>query len=151
MSSLREQMLKTLTGYIDGFNTNTPEGAIAYRGANCKHRTIPESPHMPMRSNDEYNTFMTSTFMLLKNFHLKVTDGLKPIIDDEARTGVLHMTSTADTPLGAYKNQYIFTFFLSADGTEIEEIVEWVDLVVLNDFMPRLIAYAMEHAPKPEA
>lgn len=151
MSPLREQIHKTLIGYIDAFNTNTPEGTIAYRSANCKHRAIPESPHMPTRSNEEYKAFMGPAFALLKNFQLKLVEGLEPIIDEEARVGVLHLTSTAETPLGPYKNQYIFTFRLSADGTEIDEIIEWVDLVVLNEFMPKLLAFAQEHADQAPA
>ncbi|EON98267.1 hypothetical protein UCRPA7_6239 [Phaeoacremonium minimum UCRPA7] len=139
-------MLKTLTGYIDAFNTNTPEGTIAYRSAGCQHRAIPASPMMPVRNNEEYKAFMAPAFAIMKNFQLKLVEGMDPIIDEEARTGVLHLKSTAETPLGNYKNQYIFTFRLNSDGTEIDEIIEWVDLVVLNDFMPKLLAYAKEHA-----
>ncbi|KAH8887146.1 hypothetical protein GQ53DRAFT_327188 [Thozetella sp. PMI_491] len=145
MSPLREQLLKTANGYITSFNENTPEGTIAHRSPNCMHYMLPTWADIPPRSNAEYQAFIAQGFQVLKNFHLKLKDGVSPIIDEEQRKVVLHLTSTADTPIGPYTNQYVFTFQMSSDGTQIDEVVEFVDPKYTKDFVDRVIEYLTQH------
>lgn len=145
--SLRDQILKTIDGYLEGFNSNTPEGTIARRSPECKHRIIPESPQFPTRTNDEYKDFMGPSFGIMKNFNLKFLDGEAPIVDVEARKAVVHLKSSAETPLGEYKNSYIFTFHFTEDGTQIDDVLEFVDTKTVADFVPALLKWVAENVP----
>lgn len=146
MSPLRDQIEKTVQGYLDAFNTNTPDGTIAHRAPDCTHRIVPPSPQFPTRSNEEYKAFMGPSFQLMKNFHLKLADGEKPIIDDVNRRAVLYLTSSAETPLGPYDNNYVFTLSFSEDGTQITDVLEFIDTKVTGDFVTKMMAFAAEHA-----
>lgn len=144
MSPLREQILKTVDGYLDSFNTNTPEGTIALRNADCKHYILPATAGHPVRSNEEYQAFIGPSFQIMKNFILKLADGVAPIIDEEQRKATLYLTSTAETPLGPYKNEYIFTLRTNDAGSEIVEVVEFIDTAYTGEFLKKIMAYIAE-------
>jgi hypothetical protein len=145
--ALREQILKTIDGYLEGFNTNTPEGTIAHRTPDCKHRIIPDSDQVPVRSNEEYRDFMGPSFGIMKNFHLKLLEGVDPIVDVDARKAVLHLTSSAETPLGPYKNTYIFTFHFTEDGTQIDHVLEFADTKTVSEFVPAILKWIADNVP----
>jgi hypothetical protein len=144
--SLRQNILETIEAYITGFNTNTPEGTIVRRSPTCTHRFLPPSPDQPLRTNAEYRDFISPNFAFMRNFHLKLLEGQPPIIDEQARKAVIHLTSTADSPVGEYRNSYVFTFGFSEDGKEIEEVLEFVDAKTLGEFVPKLLSWIREHA-----
>ncbi|KAI9150789.1 Austinol synthesis protein H [Paramyrothecium foliicola] len=145
MSPLRDQLLQTAQNYLAAFNTNTPEGVIAHRSVDCKHRIIPTTAGHPVRSNEEYQAFMAPGLQLMKNFQLKIAEGLEPIVDEEAHKIVLYLTSSAETPIGPYVNEYAFALHTNDAGTEIIEIVEFIDTAVTGDFMKRILEFIAEH------
>lgn len=148
MSPLRDQIAQTLQGWMDDFNTNTPEGLIANRTPACKQLMMPESELFPPRSNDEYKAFMSPCFQFMEDFHLKVSDKVAPIIDAETRTAAVHLTSNAGTPIGPYINSYVFTLRFSEDGKQIDEVIEFGDTAATAAFVPRFLQYVQENLPK---
>jgi hypothetical protein len=148
MTSLRDQIAKTLQGWIDDFNTNTPEGLIANRTPGCKQLMMPESELFPPRSNDEYQAFMSPCFNFMKDFHLKLSDKVAPIIDAEGRIAAVHLTSNTETPVGRYINTYIFTLRFSEDGKQIDEVIEFGDTAATAAFVPKFLQYVQENTPK---
>lgn len=141
MSPLRRQLAKLADDFIEGFNTNIPKETVAHRSPNCKHRFIPVSPDNPTRANEEYETFITPALKFMQNYRFRFSEGLFPIIDEETRTIVLFLVASAETPIGPYQNEYVFTLRASADGTEINEIVEFVDTKQTSEFMARIQEY----------
>ncbi|KFA68130.1 hypothetical protein S40285_10017 [Stachybotrys chlorohalonatus IBT 40285] len=141
MSPLRDQLLKVAHGYIDGFNQNTPEGVIAYRAPNCVHRIVPTSANIPARSNEEYQNFISSGFQIIKNFKLRISEGHEPVIDEVARKIVLFISSSADSPIGPYTNEYVFELKTNEDGTLIEQITEFIDTAPTVGFTQKMMAH----------
>lgn len=146
MSPLREQLLKTVDGYIAAFNTNTPEGTIALRSPDCKHRVLPTAAGHPVRSNEEYKDFISPGFQFMKPFILKLADGVPPIIDEEQRKATLYLTTATETPVGPYNNEYVFTLRMNDSGTEIVEVVEFIDTAHTGEFMKKIMAYIAEQS-----
>ena len=144
MSPLREQLLKLVDDYIAAFNTNTPEGTIAVRSPDCKHHVLPIAAGHPVRNNEEYKAFIGPSFQFMKHFVLKLADGIAPIIDEVQRKATLYLTSTAETPVGPYSNEYVFTLRTNDAGTEIVEVVEFIDTAYTGDFMKKIMVYIAE-------
>ena len=49
------------------------------------------------------------------------------VVDAEHNKVAVHCSSTADTDLGPYANEYMFTFYMTEDGTQITRFEEFVD------------------------
>ena len=60
------------------------------------------------------------------------------VVDAEARKVVMLASSTADTDIGAYANEYILVVEMSRDGRQVERVVEWVDSGYSVRFMGQL-------------
>lgn len=58
--------------------------------------------------------------------------------DPEARTSVLHLRDTAQSPVGAYDNEYMFILSFTEDGTKITKIEEFLDSANCNEFFGRI-------------
>ncbi|KAH7309756.1 hypothetical protein B0I35DRAFT_482502 [Stachybotrys elegans] len=138
MSSIRENLLKIVDGYLEGFNTNTLEGLIALCSPDCKHTLLPAAAGHPVFSNEEYQAFIGRGLAFMKNFQLKLAEGLDPIIDEQARKIVIYLTSTAESPAGNYANEYTFMFETNDAVTEIVKIVEFVDTATTAAFMKKV-------------
>ncbi|POS70367.1 hypothetical protein DHEL01_v211241 [Diaporthe helianthi] len=150
MSSIRHTLIKTATSYIEGFNTNTPEGVIASRTADCRQVICPSSVpppwNSPPRSNEEYQGFVIPGFKMLRNVKISLVEGGDMLVDDISRKVLLHLKSTGDTDFGPYANEYMIVLKMTDDGTKIKEIVEFIDSATTRD-----IAQAMASGlPKPE-
>lgn len=47
--------------------------------------------------------------------------------DAEAHTCIMHATSTADTDIGPYANEYALVLFFTDDGKKVKKFLEYVD------------------------
>ena len=59
-------------------------------------------------------------------------------MDEEARKVMMLASSTAETDIGAYANEYVLVVEMSQDRKEAEKVVEWVDSGYSVRFMGRL-------------
>jgi ketosteroid isomerase-like protein len=143
MSPLREQLLKITQDWLSSFNSNTPEGVIAHRSADCEHHVLPTSLNDPVRSNEEFQAFILPVLHLMK-LEIKLAEGAEPIIDEEARKIVLFVRSEADTVVGPYKNEYVFVLHTNDAGTEITRVVEFLDTAVSAEFRNKVMAYVAQ-------
>jgi ketosteroid isomerase-like protein len=150
MSSIRETLIKTANSYIEGFNTNTAEGVIACRTPDCKQVICPSSVpppwYSPPRSNEEYQAFVVPGFKMLRNVKISLVEGEDMLVDETSHKVLLHLKSTGETDFGPYANEYMIVLKMTEDGTQIKEIVEFIDSATTRD-----IAQAMAQGqPKPE-
>lgn len=70
-----------------------------------------------------------------QGFHLTVHD---TVIDETARKVVMHLTSTASTPIDEYHNEYMLTLHMTEDGHKVDKFEEFVDSKYSADFMARV-------------
>ena len=152
MSPSREQLAKLANDFIAAYNTNTPEGAIAFRSSDCRHSILPTTADFPNAfTNEEYKAYVTINFQRSNNFHLKLSDVAPLIVDVETRTVVMYLTSSAETAIGLYQNEYVYTLRINDDGTEIKEIIEYFDSAFAVEFLKKLKEHEAEKAEVEEA
>jgi hypothetical protein len=58
--------------------------------------------------------------------------------DAEAHTCMVHATSTADTDIGQYANEYALIFNFTEDGKKVVKFLEFVDSAYSNKFFAAL-------------
>ncbi|KAH6646970.1 hypothetical protein BKA67DRAFT_421765 [Truncatella angustata] len=137
MSTIRSTLIQTANSYIAGFNTNTAEGVIASRTADCKQTIHPSSVpppwNSPPRTNEEYQAFILPGFKMLRNIQIGIVEGEDMIVDEVSRKVLLHLKSTGETDFGPYSNEYMIVLKTIEDGTLIKEIVEFIDSATTRD------------------
>ncbi|KAJ9143301.1 hypothetical protein NKR23_g6559 [Pleurostoma richardsiae] len=144
MSDIRAQLAKIAASFVAEFNKWTAEGVIAHRSPNCKHTILPASLEFPPRTPAEYQAFLAPVLPVMRNFTLHAKEGCPPVIDEVSRRLVLHLTSTAETDIGDYANEYVWTLKFNEDGTQIVDIIEFADSAYTKDFFSRLAAVASQ-------
>lgn len=150
MSPIRETLIQTANSYIAGFNTNTAEGVIACRTADCKQiikpSSVPPPWASPPRSNEEYQALTMPGFQMVRNFQIGVAKGEDMLVDEVRCQVLLPLTSSGETDFGPYANEYMIVLKMTDDGTQIREIVEFIDSATTRD----IAAHIAQHAPNPE-
>ncbi|KAF3765287.1 hypothetical protein M406DRAFT_329209 [Cryphonectria parasitica EP155] len=149
MPSIRDTLVQTANSYIAGFNTNTAEGVIACRTADCKQvihpSSVPPPWASPPRSNEEYQEFTVPGFKMLRNVKISLAKGEDMLVDEVSRKVLLHLTSTGETDFGPYANEYMIVLKMTDDGTQIKEVMEFIDSATTRD-----IAASLAQHVKPE-
>jgi hypothetical protein len=84
------------------------------------------SPHYPLSSRGEA-TNATGQATVHTEVH-----------DVEARTCMMHASSTSDTVIGPYGNEYALVLKFSEDGSKVEKFEEFVDSGYSEKFFVRL-------------
>lgn len=146
MPCIRDQLMALAQKYLTAFNTNTPEGVIAHRSADCKHYILPTAAGQPVRNNTEYQAFIAPSFKYIKDFFLKIDENFEPIIDEKSLKVSMWLTTSADSVIGPYNNQYNFVLYANSNVSEIIQVVEFIDTQVTGDFLKRLMNYIAEHS-----
>lgn len=111
MSPIRETLIKTANSYIAGFNTNTAEGVIACRTADCKQviqpSSVPPAWASSPRSNEEYQAFTMPDFQMVRNLQIRLAKGEDMLVDEVKRKVLLPLMSSGETDFGPYSNKYM--------------------------------------------
>lgn len=144
LSNLRDTLLKTANGYIDGFNNPGPNlsGVVALRTPSCTQRVLPKSLGAPPFTNEAYIACRRIR-EIITNFHLRIAENETPVVDEQARVVVLPLTSTGDTPLGPYANEYYILLRMTENGELIRGITEFIDSRVSTEFLQRVGTLAL--------
>ncbi|KAM0249348.1 hypothetical protein ACHAQJ_009109 [Trichoderma viride] len=136
MPPSRSQLLSTANAFISAYNKWTVSDILSIRSPTCIHRVIPGK--RPDRNNAEFGAFFEGILPSLRNFRLHEVAASPFVVDVEARRVMMHLTSTAETDIGPYNNEYIFWLTISEDGEKVDEIVEFLDSFYTAGFLERL-------------
>ena len=66
---------------------------------------------------------------------------LKEVHDPEAHVCAIHASSTAETPIGHYANEYSLFLTFTDDGTKVKRFEEFVDSAYSGAFFAKLEAW----------
>lgn len=138
--------MKTAQAVIDGYNAWDIDAILAYRSPNCQHQVLPSSMGRVSQNNDEYRIYL-STIMPLRYLYpsqwyraklLRLWQVVihKAVHDAEMHTCVIRASSTADTEIGPYANEYMLSLEFTEDGKQVKAFDEFVD----SDYSERFFA-----------
>ncbi|KAL6854515.1 hypothetical protein J3F83DRAFT_718826 [Trichoderma novae-zelandiae] len=136
MPASRSQLIATANAFVSANNKWTIPDVLSIRSPSCMHRFLPGTK--PPRNNEEFGEFLKGVIPVLRNFRLHVVESTPLVVDVEARKVMMHLTSTAETDVGPYENEYFFVLTMSEEGDKVDEIVEFFDTLYATGFMGRL-------------
>ncbi|EHK19629.1 uncharacterized protein TRIVIDRAFT_46506 [Trichoderma virens Gv29-8] len=136
MAPSRSQLINTANTLISAYNKWTVPEVLAIQSPTCMHRILPGN--QPARSRAEFGEFLGRIIPIIRNFRLKNVDTTPWIVDVEERRVTMHLTSTAETDIGTYENEYIFMITISEDGEKVDDIAEYLDSLYSAEFVGRL-------------
>jgi len=117
--------MKALTKSIfDGFHTGTNESLLPNAASDFEYHLHPASLQMEKMTRADFVAFWeTNVAPILEDFHASFHS---ETYDVEARRSVVHLSSTADTPLGkqTWQNEAMFICQFSDDGNTLLKIDE---------------------------
>ncbi|KAI1439396.1 hypothetical protein F5Y02DRAFT_405857 [Annulohypoxylon stygium] len=149
MAPSREQLLKTANLCIESFNEFTPEAVTKYLSPSCRWMLKPKTLKAPPRNRTEFGEFIGSLKPAMPGgLHLFVADGQEPAIDVVTRKVTLYLKSRSETKPGLYENEYVWVITMNEDGTEVEEVIEFVDSLYTDLWLPKLNNAAEEATTK---
>ncbi|KAI4242147.1 MAG: hypothetical protein L6R40_004190 [Gallowayella cf. fulva] len=127
--------LQAARALVSAYNTWTLDEIMAIRASDCVNYILPASLDRKAMNNDEYVAFFAPRMPPFKNFNLTVHD---TVVDEAPRKVVLHMTSTASTAIGEYRNEYMLKLHITEDRRKIDRFEEFVDSGYSAQFMTKL-------------
>lgn len=161
MSKRRE----TAVEVMDAFKAWDIERVMAYRAENCTQLVVPsaflplsldfcyplagprptqlmesslESLDRPAMDNATFRKYFGGMMPLFKNF----TPTIHQLVEDEkANTVAIWCSSTADTIIGPYGNEYMILLSFNKAGDKVEKFIEFVDTEYSKSFFGRLRAH----------
>ncbi|XDG05522.1 hypothetical protein ABKA04_005137 [Annulohypoxylon sp. FPYF3050] len=138
MAPSREQLLKTANLCIESFNEFTPEAVTKYLSPSCRWMLKPETLKAPPRNRTEFGEFIGSLKPAMSGLRLFVADGHEPAVDVVTRKVTLYLKSRSETKAGLYQNEYVWVITMNEDGTEVDEVIEFVDSLYTDLWLPKL-------------
>jgi len=94
----------------------------------------PASLGIPPYTKEDYGPFFGPFMALLSDCSFQVVDDKETVVDVEMRKVVIHVKSSANSTVGKYENEYLWTLTMSEDGKMIENIVEFTDSAYAIEF-----------------
>lgn len=132
---------QTALAVVAAFNSMDVDGIISHRSPGCMRHILPSSLNIAPTNNTEYATQLLKLTAVFMNFNLTVHD----IVEDrEAHRIVMWLKARADTMVGEYVNEYMWTLDFDETGEKIIRMHEFVDTVMNRDFWPKLSAALKE-------
>ncbi|KAF2872197.1 hypothetical protein BDV95DRAFT_493257 [Massariosphaeria phaeospora] len=139
MPSRERQTADTM---VAAFNTMDTATIISLRTPTCQRIIRPSSLKYPPQSNTAYLANLNSMKSIFTNFHITVNDVIEGSRVDadgkESTTIVMFVEAQGDTPMGEYRNEYVWKMAFEEGGARIDEWLEYVDVGMARDFYPKL-------------
>ena len=132
---------QTALAVVAAFNSMDVDSIISHRSPGCMRHILPSTLNLAPMNNTEYQTQLQKLIAVFLNFNLTVHD----IVEDrEAHRIVMWLKARADTLVGEYVNEYMWTLDFDDTGEKIIRQHEFVDTVMNRDFWPKLSAALKE-------
>ena len=129
------QQRKTAEALVAAFNAMDVPAIIALRSPACMRQILPATLKIPNTSNEAFRDHLDSMAKIFHNYELTCHELVE---DVAARKIVMWLTARADTAVGEYVNEYIWTLEFDESGEKVVWQKEYVDVGVARDFGPKL-------------
>jgi ketosteroid isomerase-like protein len=126
---------RTSLALIAAFNKMDIDAILSHRSPGCMRHILPSSLNIAPTNNTEYEQQLQRLTLIFRNFELALQD----IVEDVGSCRVvLWLKARADTIVGEYVNEYMWTLDFDETGERIIRVHEFVDSAVQRDFWPKL-------------
>ncbi|KAF4632730.1 hypothetical protein G7Y89_g5402 [Cudoniella acicularis] len=106
-----------------------------------------QSLSRPTMHNPAYRAYFSHIMPYFRNFRIQIND----IIEDEQQNKIaIWATSTAETDVGAYENEYMLVFYFDESGEKVVRFLEFVDSGNSKERLGRLREYIAEKEKEKE-
>ncbi|KAH8885470.1 hypothetical protein GQ53DRAFT_751190 [Thozetella sp. PMI_491] len=137
------QRRKTAAQILETYNVWDLDQIMSYRAEDCVHEILPKALKMPDMDNATYRTYFGGMMPHYRNFRVEAHDFCEDEADNKI---VVHASSSAETDIGPYSNEYMLTLIFNEAGDKIVRMKEFVDSRGSAEFTIRL----REHLAKAE-
>lgn len=121
---------QTADAIVAAFNAMDIHAIIALRTPECKRVFLPSSLNYPVQSNEAYRANLEGMKSIFTSFKVTVTDAIEGAGQDgERKKIVMYVSAAGDTPVGEYRNEYVWKMGFDESGERVSEWVEYVDVV----------------------
>jgi hypothetical protein len=121
---------QTADAIVAAFNTMDVDTLISLRTPDCKRVFLPSSLEYTPQTNDEYRDRLSGMKTIFTSFHVTVDDVIEGTSENSDRNKiVMYVRARGDTPIGEYKNDYVWKMGFDESGEKVDEWVEYVDVV----------------------
>jgi ketosteroid isomerase-like protein len=126
---------RTSLALLAAFNALDIDAILSHRSPGCMRHILPSSLNIAPTNNTEYAQQLQRLFPLFSNFELTLQDCVEDVPGCKV---VLWLKARADTLVGEYVNEYMWTLDFDETGERIMRVHEFVDSAVQRDFWPKL-------------
>ena len=155
------QERQTADAIVTAFNAMDIDRIISLRTPDCQRVFLPSSLNYNPQSNDSYRANLMGMKSIFTSFSITVNDVIEGTSevssagDDgaiakggivERKKIVMFVSARGDTPVGEYRNEYVWKMAFEEGGTRVSEWVEYVDVGMTRDFYPLLRGEMMRRA-----
>ncbi|OAL52782.1 hypothetical protein IQ07DRAFT_585887 [Pyrenochaeta sp. DS3sAY3a] len=162
MSSKERQ---TADAIVVAFNSMDIDAILGFRTPDCQRVILPASLNIAPQSNSAYRANLAAMNGIFTSFKLAVHDVIEGTSSTsgestedqgastvhEKKKIVMYISARGDTPVGEYKNEYVWKMGFEDGGERVCEWVEYVDVGMARDFYPLLKAEMIRRAQEGSA
>jgi len=120
---------------------------MLHRTPTCTRNFLPASLGYPFQTNEQYEAQLTTMATIFTSFKVTVNDVIE---DSEAKKIVMFVSARGDTPIGEYRNEYVWKMEFDQEGEKVDRWTEFVDVGMVRDFYPKLVGEMKRRAAEGE-
>jgi hypothetical protein len=88
---------------------------------------------------------------IFTSYRVEVDDVIEGTSDDGKKKLIMYISAFGESPIGPYRNQYVWRMGFTDDGELINDWSEFVDVGMVRDFYPKLKAEMVRRAEEAES
>ncbi|GAD98459.1 hypothetical protein PTT_17281 [Paecilomyces variotii No. 5] len=138
MTTIAENQVRAMHELFKGYDEYTVEGVMRARAPECTHGILPKSLGRETKNNEEYSQFFAAIAPIMKTFKVTVH---RIVNDPEHRELVCYASGVGESPVGLYKNEYVFFLNFNETGEKITKIEEFVDSAFAKEYLAKVLEY----------
>ena len=129
---------QTADKLVAAYNAMDVDTLIALRTPECQRVFLPASLKYPPQSNAFFKQNLTAISQIFTSFKIVVDDVIEGFASDGYARIIMYVSAFGESPVGEYRNQYVWKMGFTDDGELIREWSEFVDVGMAQEFYPKL-------------
>ncbi|CAO2657167.1 Nn.00g032930.m01.CDS01 [Neocucurbitaria sp. VM-36] len=136
---------QTADAIVAAFNSMDIDTIVSLRTPDCQRVFLPTSLKYKPQSNEAYRANLTGMKSIFNSFQITVNDVIEGTSETSTEGNgqrkkiVMFVSARGGTPVGEYKNDYVWKMAFEEKGARVSEWVEYVDVGMTRDFYPLLM------------